>query len=182
MKNEPRILIDGYNLMHQIVAASVLRSPKGLESGRDQVIRRVGQLVESSLHAVTIIVFDAGSRRVAVSEQPVEPAASGPGVVYALEHPDADSLIEEMIRRHSSPRRLTVVSSDRRLIDAASRRGAKGIRCQDWLDERESAKPEPGGGASGSSRPVPRGGLSAEEREFWLGEFGAGGTGSDRSD
>ena len=59
-------------------------------------------------------------------------------VVFAHEHDEADTLIEEMIRLHSTPKSLTVVSNDNRLKTAAQRRKAVAMDCEVWLDQLEA--------------------------------------------
>lgn len=54
-------------------------------------------------------------------------------VQFAVEVGEADSLIEDLIRKHSSPRQLRVVSDDVRLQKAAKRRGGSAVKCDAFL-------------------------------------------------
>jgi predicted RNA-binding protein with PIN domain len=59
-------------------------------------------------------------------------------VYFAGFHKDSDSVIEEKIKADSAPRRLTVVSSDRRLRKAAGLRRATAIKSEDfWAEVRK---------------------------------------------
>jgi predicted RNA-binding protein with PIN domain len=59
-------------------------------------------------------------------------------VHFAGFHKDSDSVIEEKIKADSAPRRLTVVSSDRRLRKAAGLRRATAIKSEDfWAEVRK---------------------------------------------
>ena len=78
----------------------------------------------------TIVVFDA-------SESPWGTPRSiehkGISVRFAARDTDADTLIEELIKADSAPRRLTVVSSDHRLQRAAHRRKATAVDSDVWF-------------------------------------------------
>ncbi len=113
MDGEPLIIVDGYNLMHQIVAPRIAGGPGGLERARAVAIQRIRQLVPDRIHPLTTIVFDANS---GLAPDGLEGGNSKFGqirIVFATEYPDADSMIEEMIRRHSTPARLTAGKSIR---------------------------------------------------------------------
>ena len=76
-------------------------------------------------------------------------------------------MIEAIIRRESSPRRLTVVSDDRRLKEAARRRQCPSLGCLDYL-EQVGRPPPPSPAENGPTKPQ---GVSAEETQRWLEEF-----------
>jgi len=82
---------------------------------------------------------------------------------------DCDTVIEHKILDSTAPKLLTIVSSDRRLRDAASSRKATSIKSEDFweevktrLNKRKPAKEPPG----------KRGGLTESETELWLKTFG----------
>lgn len=83
---------------------------------------------------------------------------------------DADSVIEDKIRTNTSPKRLTVVSSDRRLRKAARARRAIALKSEDFWPTVQTRlaskrrKPEP---------PEKRMGLSESETQQWLEFFNA---------
>jgi hypothetical protein len=92
-------------------------------------------------------------------------------VHYATEYGSADALIELLISKHSSPRRLTVVSSDHRLHRAARRRRATAVDSDIWYAalverRRERNLPSP---APTAKPEVP---LSPDQVEYWLNAFG----------
>jgi predicted RNA-binding protein with PIN domain len=176
MSSEPTIIVDGYNLMHQILAARIVGGPGGLERGRCAVIQRVRHLVPHKDHSRTAIVFDANTSDIPRESRETAGGSGMITILFATDFPDADSMIEDMIRRHSSPTKLTVVSSDRRLVDAARRRQATGVDCQTWMDDQEDlieklsrGTPVPDSTESGHS-PI----VDANERDYWMKEFGFG--------
>jgi predicted RNA-binding protein with PIN domain len=85
---------------------------------------------------------------------------------------DSDTVIEEKIKANSAPKRLTIVSSDRRLRRAASLRKAIAIKSNVfWADvqrqlSRKSISQEPGAKEHG---------LSDSETQKWIEYFGFGG-------
>ena len=48
-------------------------------------------------------------------------------IIFALGDENADARIEQLIAAHSAPKSLTVVSTDRRVRQAANRRKARSI-------------------------------------------------------
>jgi len=71
-------------------------------------------------------------------------------LVYAGAGRDADSLIERIIGRDSAPRRLVVVSSDRRVRGAARRRRARWLSSEAFLHRlvRDESRPGRAGAVS----------------------------------
>jgi predicted RNA-binding protein with PIN domain len=97
-------------------------------------------------------------------------AISNPEVFFAGFHHDADSVIEEKITVNTSPRRLTIVSSDRRLRKAASARHAAAVKSEEFwervrreLNRKTPRRKEP---------EAKREGLSDSETDKWLEVFG----------
>jgi predicted RNA-binding protein with PIN domain len=91
-------------------------------------------------------------------------------VYFAGIHRDADSVVEEKITADTSPRRLTVVSSDRRLRKAAGERKASALKSEEFwqqvqreLSRRKPRKREP---------EEKREGLTDGETDKWLEAFG----------
>lgn len=124
------LLVDTYNVLHHPLAHRELPPDAGpaelaalIAAGRhrrgravlvcDGMPRRMGPMVE----------------RCAELRFRVEQA----DVIYAGPGRDADALIERLIEAESAPRRMSVVSSDRRLQKAARRRRAKVIPSDDFL-------------------------------------------------
>jgi len=93
-------------------------------------------------------------------------------IVFSGFHHDADSVIEEKLKANTAPRRLTVVSSDRRLRKAAAARKATAIKSEDFWEEvqkelrrRKPRKKEP---------QAKKEGLTEGETEQWMDLFGLG--------
>jgi predicted RNA-binding protein with PIN domain len=91
-------------------------------------------------------------------------------ILFAGFHKDSDSVIEEKIKANTAPRRLTVVSSDRRLRKAATARKATAIKSEDFWEQvrnelrrRKPRKREPQGKQEG---------LSEGETQQWMDLFG----------
>ncbi|MGA2798943.1 MAG: NYN domain-containing protein [Thermoguttaceae bacterium] len=162
------IIIDGYNLLYMAGILGEGRGPRSLELSRLALLNFLAESLLPREIAKTIVVFDAkdapwGAKNVLEHR--------GIAVQFASRWPDADCLIEELIRLDSAPRRLTVVSSDHRLQRAARRRKAKAVDSDVWYNElvqkrlarrkTQSTTPE---------RPaVP---LLAEDVAYWVRQFG----------
>ncbi len=100
----------------------------------------------------------------------------GISVIYAVDEDDADTRIEQLIAAHPTPRKLTVVSSDRRLRTAAERRKAVALPAETFWEKLDSLKERAGrpplpAAASPPERPNPTASTAAESA-FWLREFG----------
>jgi len=93
-----------------------------------------------------------------------------PEIVFAGFQHDADSVIEEKIKANTSPRRLTVVSSDRRLRRAAAVQKAAALKSEEFWQQvrKELTRNKP-------RRREPeekRQGLTEGETDKWLEVFG----------
>jgi hypothetical protein len=132
-----KILIDGYNLIFAWGWMPANQSPQATEAARIKLYQKLAQLIPTYMRGQVLIVFDykspAGSRKVRSLESEAQQA--GFQVRFAHDYPDADTLIEELIRREIAPKRLVVVSTDQRLRTAAQRRKARSIRSEEFLDE-----------------------------------------------
>jgi predicted RNA-binding protein with PIN domain len=156
-------LIDGYNLLH---AMGILRGrvgPTGLRKARLGLLGRLQGALGTRAAEVTV-VFDAAH---GPPDRPDHEEYGGVQVRYARDEEAADALIETLISQAAAPRRLTIVSDDHRIRDAARRRGCPVLGCADFLEwlerQRQRAnRPEP---------PAKPEHLSAEETERWLREF-----------
>jgi GNAT superfamily N-acetyltransferase/predicted RNA-binding protein with PIN domain len=163
------LLIDGYNLLNVVGAFGSGKGPGGLQRAREAMLNLLAESIPEDELPRTIVVFDA-------SESPWGTPRSidhqGIKVQFAARDADADTLIEELIKADSAPRRLTVVSSDHRLQRAAHRRKATAIDSDVWFaklmrDRRERYVSRP------ASNLKPEGPFSSGEVEFWLKQFGA---------
>lgn len=126
------LLIDGYNLLHLSGVLGRGRGPGYLERGRLALLNVLAESLDEEQRRRTTIVFDAKD---APRELVAATKHQGMFVRYAVEHADADELIEQLIDADSAPRQLTVVSSDRRIQQAARRRGAKAAASVAWWEE-----------------------------------------------
>lgn len=158
----PWILIDGYNLLH----ASGVFGEGGrtsLESSREALLDWLAKVLGGSQAERTTIVFDA---REAPPGLPRFAKKHGLSIRFAPRDGEADDVLEELIRIHSAPRSLLVVSSDHRVQRAARRRRATPIDSDDWVAkvQRDPVKRQ--------AEAEPSDKLDEEELRAWLDEFG----------
>jgi uncharacterized protein len=169
-------VIDGYNVMHAGGRLGVRLGREGFRRARRRFLDDLAGAVGFDRAGRTTVVFDA---RVPPGDFSLRATYRSLHLVFALGDDDADSRIESIIEHHANPRDLTVVSSDRRIRQAASRRRAKPLTAEDfwvWLDdlreraalaketlERESGRPH----IPDPSDPSP-----VDDSEFWLETFG----------
>ncbi|MEO2014031.1 MAG: NYN domain-containing protein [Fuerstiella sp.] len=124
------LIIDGYNLMH---AAGIARRSYGrgdLERCRNQLNRLLTDLLGRNALSRTSIVYDAFD---STSDANRSQDHAGLHVLFAPKGTDADTEIERLLNRHSSPKQVLVVSSDHRLHKAARRRKANCVDSEDFL-------------------------------------------------
>lgn len=162
------LLIDGYNLLNAVGILGRGVGPGSLNRARLALLNFLAESLEAKEIRQTTVVFDArdpprGSPRVLEHR--------GLTVRFASQYDDADSLIEELIRSDSTPRRLTVVSSDHRLQRAARRRKARAIDSDVWYAEiaEERRRRQKSVSESSARPPVP---LLEEDVNYWLRQFG----------
>ncbi|MBW3542919.1 MAG: NYN domain-containing protein [Planctomycetes bacterium] len=167
----PFVLIDGYNLMHAAGLARPAYGPGDLERCRNRFLGWLAAGLGGAERERTTVVFDAAD---APADLPRRQMYEQMTVLYAAGDADADTLIERLIAGHSAPRRLRVVSSDRRLRRAARRRRAQAcdsLQFAEWLEARPAADT---GGAERAPAAHPKytGRISAVEVDRWLDVFG----------
>ncbi len=129
------VIIDGYNLLHASGLARPTYGPGDLDRARNRLLLRIADLIDDGHRSLFTIVFDAKQPPV---DLPDRGQFKSMHVRYAQDHPEADDLIEELIHRHSTPKRLLVVSGDQRLRTAAKRKGAHSITSEEFLDALEA--------------------------------------------
>jgi predicted RNA-binding protein with PIN domain len=123
-------LIDGYNLLH---ASGVFgRGPGTLENARLALLNFLSIHLEPHDLKYTTIVFDAKD---APPGLPDTYDLQGMTIRFARGYSDADALLEEMIAAHTTPRRLTVVSSDHRVQRAGRKRRATAVDSDVWCNQ-----------------------------------------------
>jgi hypothetical protein len=129
-------LIDGYNLLHQVGVLTGPVGPNGLEKARLALLGRLHGHYGDDAGRVTV-VFDAAGAPPGVPNR-----SDYHGIrVHFTRSGEADDLIEDLIRRCSVPRLLTVVSNDHRLGDAARRRGCPVVECVAYWESLGSPRP-----------------------------------------
>jgi predicted RNA-binding protein with PIN domain len=133
--------------------------PHGLAKARAALFGRL-----TSVHEETddvTLVLDAQGALAGADDEEIRNQVR---ICYTLRE-EADDFIERRIAHDSAPSRLIVVSSDRRIREAARRRGCESWPCNeylDWLDrtERERNRPR-------SPEPDKPTGMSDIERKSW---------------
>lgn len=125
------ILIDGYNVIGPVAPPSRGDRRGWLRAERQLLIDRLLAGLDPRLVDQTCVVFDSAAAPPGV---PSHLRIRGLEIRFAVDHAEADDLIEELVASHPAPKRLAVVTSDRRLRVAAKRVGAKAFNAQVWLD------------------------------------------------
>jgi uncharacterized protein len=154
------VIIDGHNLLHSINKED---SDAGLISDV-QLCHIISRYLKLAGEKGEIIFDGTGPRDKSGFDN-----ISNLEVFFAGLRSDADTVIENKIKASTAPKGLTVVSSDRRLRDAARKRKAAAVKSQIfWNDvrkqlSRKSKLKEP---------PAKREGISESETDQWLDFFG----------
>ncbi len=163
------ILVDGYNVLYAVGILGGDTKPGTLERARMALLAHLARSLTAEEAAATTVVFDAAD---APKDLPHTYQHRGITVRFAVEQESADALLEELIRRDSAPKHLTVVSSDHRVQRAARRRRARAADSESWWDELGRRRRR--GKQEFEQEPArPTGPLSDEELAYWLDEFGA---------
>ncbi|MBN1590083.1 MAG: NYN domain-containing protein [Pirellulales bacterium] len=162
------LLIDGYNLLNVSGILSRGVGPGSLERSRLALLNFLAASLDPKEIPRTTVVFDAAN---APPGLPRKVDYRGIHVHFASRWPDADSLIEELIRQDDSPRQLVVVSSDHRLQRAARRRRAKATDSDVWYARvvRQRRRRQAQEQVQPARPPVP---LLEEDVEYWFRQFG----------
>ncbi len=154
------IIIDGHNLLHSIVK---LHKDSGTISDIQLcwIVSRYVKAVDENCE----IVFDGTGPR----DKSQFDNIANLEVFFAGLGNEADSVIENKIRANTAPKRLSVVSSDRRLRDAARTRKATAVKSEVFWDnlQRRLRQKKP------LKEPeAKRSGLTESETQQWLDIFG----------
>ena len=154
------IVVDGYNLIHAI--ASMGEEFQGFTE--DDMCRYISEYCVKVRNQCSVVFDGTGP-----------PDKSGLAwlknceIYFSGPHKDADTWIEEKIEDSSAPKNLIVVSTDRRLRDAATRRKAISIQSHIFWAmviqelDRKAPTPEP---------QEKRKGLTEGETDQWMNIFG----------
>ena len=149
------VIIDGHNLLWAVQNTEEQKSITDITLCRllDSYIGLVKQNAE--------IIFDGtGPPNKAEFE-----TIKNLDVTFSGRSCDCDTVIEQRILASTSPKLLTIVSSDRRLRDAAAARKEMSVKVEDFWEEvkkrlsRQKTAKEP---------PGKRSGLTESETELWL--------------
>ena len=163
------LLLDGYNVLYAVGILGHGVGPHTLERARLALLNFLAEALPPDEVPHTTVVFDAAA---APADLPHTERHRGLHVRFSVGYENADALLAELIRTESAPRRLTVVSNDRQVQQAARRRRAKAVEVETWWDETERRRRQ----RHAPVHPTPAertGPLSAAEVAYWLKEFGS---------
>ncbi len=168
-----RWLIDGYNVMYAGGRLGPKLSREGFRRARRSFLDELADALGPAVAAETTVVLDAS---VPPSDFPRVSTYRGLSVVFALGDENADARIEELIDADSTPKALTVVSSDNRIRLAASRRRCRWLSAEKYWELLDNLKEARARKPPAKSGPAGRGPRSQSESQddasYWLGVFG----------
>jgi len=158
------LLVDGYNLLRTV------QKDEQFEDLRESGLCRILSDYLAEIRDRGNVVFDG----IGPPDEDEMEQLGGFGnleVYFSGQYSDADTVIEQKIQDNTAPRSLVVVSTDRALRAAASRRKAASVRSDVFwqqllvrLENRRKPASEPG-----SKRGQ---GISEMETDQWLDYFG----------
>lgn len=151
------LLIDGHNLIGQMKDIS-------LADPRDEarLLARLQGYAAATRESITV-VFDPGDLP-GVGRPTAGPSIT---VIYAPHGEDADSVIIRRIERDRTPRQLTVVSSDRRIVSAAKTCGAQVVSARDFAQQLAERLAPSSKGQAADDKPA----SSSADVDYWMGIF-----------
>lgn len=126
------LLIDGYNVIAPVAAPGQGASVRWLEVERKRLVDRLADCLPAAIANSTTVVFDAKN---APKDQPSRYQHRGIKIEFAVDFPEADDRLEEIILSHPAPQTLSVISSDHRIQNASRRRKAAWFDSDTWIDE-----------------------------------------------
>ena len=153
-------IIDGYNLLK-----SIQKTASDFEQISEiELCRLIGSFLRIKKQD-GVIIFDGTEPR----ENACFNTLSGLEVIFAGPGKDADTLIEQKIKCDSAPRRLLVVSDDRRIRKAARARKATSLKSERfWTDLQKALKKK----KRIAEPPEKRHGLDEGQTKHWMEHFG----------
>ncbi|MCC9605611.1 NYN domain-containing protein [Blastopirellula sp. JC732] len=160
------LIIDGYNLLYAAGVVSSLDGSGTFEQDRLALLELIRSVVDDEEIRQTVVVFDSAK---APPGLPRTVRYHDIVVHFASEYADADEMIEMLIERHATPRRLTVVSSDHRVQRAARRRKATAIDSGHWIDLMRRKRRAQNKAAQIPTKPIAP--PSESEVSRWMREF-----------
>lgn len=126
------LLIDGYNVIGPVAPPSRGATTDWLQVERHRLLDRLVKHLDEPIRSRTLVVFDA---KAPPRDRPSRFDHQGIELWFAVDYPEADDLLEEIIVQHPVPKNLTVVSSDHRIQTAARRRRAGCFDADAWMDQ-----------------------------------------------
>ncbi|WP_413433082.1 NYN domain-containing protein [Crateriforma spongiae] len=181
MAKSLKLLIDGYNIIAPVAPPGRGSTEAWLHHERMGLLNRLVQFLPAKIARRCCVVFDA---RQPPTGRPDRFEHQGIDVRFAVDHDEADDLIEQLVASHHSPKGLAVVSSDRRIQTAARRKGATVFESQTWFDrlldgrvglaktgQDQNDHSGPGRASELSSKPDETD-LDEDEVQRWMRDFG----------
>jgi predicted RNA-binding protein with PIN domain len=125
------LIIDGYNLLHQVEELSRLLQ-SDIQTARHRLVRKVEETAHSMARQTTI-VFDgrAAGGDPALSSKYLE-------VLFSPAHLSADSVIERLVCKLPRPGKSLVITSDRAERDTVSSAGAQVWSSEEFMTRCEA--------------------------------------------
>jgi predicted RNA-binding protein with PIN domain len=164
-----RTLIDGYNVMYELGLMEKRFGPHGFQKARARFLNRLAAAIGAVSALETAVVFDA---REAPQHLPRSSTFKGMTIIFADDDEGADERIERLIAAHSAPKSLTVISSDRRIRQAATRRKARAMTADAfWQSLEQPRRASPVSPTTSPEEKARLRGLSPEEAAEWLDAF-----------
>jgi predicted RNA-binding protein with PIN domain len=155
-----RVLIDGYNLLFSLGMVPTPVQEGDLYRARQQLLEMlIAGLGEQAKNCTVVLDATRSPRR-----SPGDGMYRGIDVRFTERREEADDLIAWLIKQCPVPKQLIVISSDHRLVEAATRKRATSIKAQqflEWLERQQSPAP--------SSPPSTV--VSREEQARWMQTF-----------
>ncbi len=168
----PFLILDGYNVMHAAGLGNFRSQQGALQNARSALLGLIADSLTDRERTRTHVVFDAMNAPTGVARTYQVHALK---VEFAAPGHDADTVIEDLIRDHNSPRQVRIVSSDHRIQKAAKRRRCRFVDSEVWLNELHKRRERRNSRSKGpltAEEAVKFGGkLSADELSRWVSEF-----------
>ena len=161
------LIIDGYNLLFARKSRSRETGQSNfLEKSRETLLLLIETAIPENLYQKITIVFDGKTPSKSIRK------SSPISIIFSGEE-KADELVIKIAKEESHPRKVTVVTSDREIIERLKPMGVKIIRSQDFIQEylQLSVNSQDKQHTPALSKRKLYG-ISPEEAEKWLEIFG----------
>ncbi|MDF7806147.1 NYN domain-containing protein [Pontiellaceae bacterium B12219] len=122
------LIIDGYNVLHMVDELKALLN-SDIELARHRLIRMIeGPALRMARQ--TTVVFDGkeAGQDAALTSKHLE-------IYYSPGKHTADTIIERLVARYSTPEKILVVTSDRAEANAVLSDGAQVMSAQEFIDQ-----------------------------------------------